>query len=212
MYAKSNYLQNKLLDFLYRAQAFTPATTYYVALLTCTKGTIARSTAYAANDTAVVSTTDGTYHLYKCTTAGTTASAAPTYAGVDGEAITDGTAVFTEQTANLRSGSAVVEPSGGAYARVSVAASLTNFAGTQAAGSTTASTGTSGTTSNNNAITFPTTTAAWAAAPAQVWGFAAYDASTSGNLYHFGPLNTPVSVGSGVTPSFSAGNLSIKEL
>src|SRR5437899_12882996 len=51
------------------------------------------------------------------------------------------------------------EVTGGSYARVSVATSLTAFAGTQAAGSTTASSGTGGQTSNNAAITFPAPTA-----------------------------------------------------
>jgi hypothetical protein len=46
------------------------------------------------------------------------------------------------------------EVTGGSYARVAVTSSLANWAGTQSAGSTTASSGTGGTTSNNNAITF----------------------------------------------------------
>lgn len=43
------------------------------------------------------------------------------------------------------------------YAAVTQTASLANFAGTQSAGSTTASTGTGGQTSNNNLLTFGTT-------------------------------------------------------
>jgi hypothetical protein len=42
------------------------------------------------------------------------------------------------------------------YASVSIAASLANFAGTQSAGSTTASTGTGGQTSNNGVLTYGT--------------------------------------------------------
>ena len=48
------------------------------------------------------------------------------------------------------------EVSGTAYARVAVTSSLANWAGTQGAGTTVASSGTSGLTSNNAAITFPT--------------------------------------------------------
>jgi hypothetical protein len=53
------------------------------------------------------------------------------------------------------------EVTGGSYARVAVAASLANWAGTQSAGSTVVSSGTGGTTSNNAVITFPTPTAGW---------------------------------------------------
>lgn len=45
----------------------------------------------------------------------------------------------------------------GGYAGVSIVANLTNFAGTQAAGSTTASSGTGGQTSNNGTLTYGTT-------------------------------------------------------
>lgn len=55
------------------------------------------------------------------------------------------------------------EVTGGSYARVAVTSSLANWAGTQSAGSTTASTGTGGTTSNNNAIT-------WSPNPSASWG------------------------------------------
>lgn len=49
------------------------------------------------------------------------------------------------------------EASYGGYAPATVTASLANFAGTQSAGSTTASSGTSGQTSNNGLLTFGTT-------------------------------------------------------
>ncbi len=51
------------------------------------------------------------------------------------------------------------EPGVGGYARVAIASSLAAWSGTQAAGSTVASTGTGGRTSNNAAITFPLPTA-----------------------------------------------------
>ena len=57
--------------------------------------------------------------------------------------------------------SAGTEPSGGSYARVAVTAGLTQWSGTQSAGSTAASSGTGGTVSNNAAITFPASSAAW---------------------------------------------------
>jgi hypothetical protein len=88
------------------------------------------------------------------------------------------------------------EVSGGSYARVAVTASMANFAGTQSAGSTTASSGTSGTTSNNVSITFPTPTASWGV----VSYMGVYDASTSGNLICYGALATPKTVNSGDAP------------
>ena len=219
MQGKSNYLQNKLDDFLYRAQTFAPASPLYVGLLVAGGGIRAASTAYTLNQLVVVQNStanggDGLYHLYLVTTAGTTAATQPTtYTGAVGEAITDGTAVLTEQTTNLKAvGSSFVEASGGAYARVSVASSLANWSGTQGAGTTAVSSGTTGQISNNNAITFPTSSAAWAASPAVVWATFTADALTAGNVYHIGSLTSPVSVGSGVTPSLAAGSLSVTEL
>lgn len=200
----SNFAENKLIDALFRAQSLGAPATLYYGLLTSTHGPRANSTAYSLNNTISVVANDGKVHLYKCTTAGTTAAAQSTlYPGVAGEAITDGTAVFTEQTAGLDAGTEAVEPTGGSYARVSVTASLANFAGTQSAGSTTASTGTGGQTSNNSAITFPAPTANWGF----VWGVAIYDASSSGNLWIWAPLGTVKTVNNGdAAPSISAGN------
>ena len=138
MAALSNYLENQLIDWLLRGQAFTPPATVYIGLLT----------------------------------------AAPSDAG-------GGT-----------------EVSGGSYARVAVSSSLANWAGTQSAGSTTASSGTGGTTSNNGAITFPAPTANWGS----ITHVAVYDASSSGNLLIWAALTTPKTVNNGdAAPSFAAG-------
>ena len=143
MAALTDYLENKLIDQIFRGQAFTFPTTLHVGLLT----------------------------------------AAPGEAG-------GGT-----------------EVSGGSYARVAVAASLANWAGTQAAASTTASTGSSGTTSNNGAITFPAPTASWGS----VTHFAIYDAATAGNMLFYGSLGTAKTVNNGdAAPSFLASSLSIQ--
>src|SRR6185436_21073852 len=143
MSALSDYLANLVVAWYRRGQSFTPPATSYFGLLKSTRGPRANSTAYALNDTISVVANDAKVHLYKCTTAGTSAASQSTlYPGVDNEAITDGTAVLTEQKAALEAGTAAVEPSGGSYARVAVTASLANWAGSQSAGSTTASTGT----------------------------------------------------------------------
>lgn len=144
MAGKSDYLENKFIDWLLRAQSFTPPATVYIALLT----------------------------------------AAPSDAG-------GGT-----------------EVSGGSYARVSVASSLANWAGTQSAGSTVASTGTSGQTSNNGSITFPAPTANWGT----ITHMGIYDASTSGNLLYWVALTTSKTVNNGDSaPSFAAGALTLTE-
>lgn len=99
------------------------------------------------------------------------------------------------------------EVSGGSYARVSVVSSLANFAGTQSAGSTVASSGTGGTTSNNSAITFPQSTAAWGNLQS-VW---LMDAVSAGNRWICINLTAPFNVSAaGVTVSFPAGSLTFQ--
>ena len=214
-YAKTNFCRNKIIDAVLRAQALGAPATWYVAILTCTKGVVARAIAYALNDTVVVAVAsndgDTSYHLYQCTVAGNSAAAAPAYLGVSGEAIVDGTATFTEQTAALEAGTAQVEPAVGAYARVAVTAGLAEFAGTQGAGTTVASTGTTGTTSNNAQVSFPTSTAAWVTAPGAAWAFALYDAAAAGNCWYWGAMTAPNAIGSGVEPYFAAGQLQVTE-
>ncbi len=91
----------------------------------------------------------------------------------------------------------------GSYARVAVTSSLANWAGTQSAGSTSASSGTGGTTSNNAAVTFPTPTANWGT----IVEFCVFDASTSGNLLFRTALTTSKTVNNGdAAPSFAIGS------
>lgn len=143
MAALSDYLENKIIDWLLRGQAFTAPATVYVGLYTAT----------------------------------------PSDSG-------GGT-----------------EVSGGSYARVSVSSSLSNWAGTQSAGSTTASTGTGGTTSNNAAVTFPAPTANWGT----VTHVGIFDAASAGNLLAWGALTTSKTVNNGdAAPSFAAGSLQIQ--
>jgi len=137
MAALTNYLENKIIDHLYRGVAFSPTTTRYFALFT----------------------------------------SAPTEAG-------GGT-----------------EVSGGSYARVGIVANTTNFAATDAAGSTAATSGgTSGTTSNNVAVTFPAPTANWGV----VSHMAIMDSPTGGNMWSYGALSTPKTINNGDSaPSFA---------
>lgn len=108
-------------------------------------------------------------------------------------------AVFTVAPTDAGGGT---EVSGGGYARVAVAASLVNFAGTQGAGTTSSSSGTSGTTSNNIDIQFPSPTANWGT----VVAMAVFDAATGGNMLVYGPVAPAKTVNSGdLPPKFSTG-------
>lgn len=193
---------------------------HYVSLLTINKGLRANTTAYVTGDCISLTPTGGAggdtnQHLYRCTTSGTSSGSQPaTYLGVDGEVITDGTAVFTELSPVLKTGTGfpagLAEATGGSYARVKIEAgtypALTDFAATQ--GGSTASTGTTATTSNSNAVTFPTSSAAWGI----VGAYEIRDQLTSGNSQGFGVLSTPQNISAtGNTPSFAAGQLTVKQ-
>lgn len=143
MSAMSDYLENKLVDHIFRAQSFSAPATLYVALFT----------------------------------------SAPSDSG-------GGT-----------------EVSGGNYARASVTSSLANWAGTQSAGSTTASSGTGGQTSNNGAITFNAPSGAnWGT----VTHFGIFDAASSGNLLFHGALTAPKTINNGDSaPSFQTAQLAV---
>jgi hypothetical protein len=87
------------------------------------------------------------------------------------------------------------------YARVSMDPSLTNWSGTQGAGTTLASSGTDDEVSNNVAVEF---SAALAAAWPGIVGWGEFDAATAGNLLKFGSIVD--SNGDPITRSFSIGD------
>ena len=112
-------------------------------------------------------------------------------------------ALFTSCPTDSTAGT---EVSGGSYARVAVTASLANWAGTQSAASTTASSGTGGTTSNNSVITFPAATADWGT----VNCFGYMTASTSGTLVFYAALTGSRNITNGSTASFAAAALTFQ--
>lgn len=193
----------------------------YAALFVISNGLRANSTAYTVGNCISLTANGGSggdtrQHLYRCTTAGTTASSQSGYLGVPGEAITDGTAVFTEMSPVLQAGtgfpSGFSEVSGGSYARVAIPPSLANWAGTQAAGSTSPSTGTNATTSNNAPVTFPAPTAAWANGSAAIGAFGLYTLASGGNLLAITAMTVPKTVNSGdAAPSFAIATLSFQQ-
>ena len=76
------------------------------------------------------------------------------------------------------------------YARVTTSGATWNAAASQA-------------TANASAVTFGACTAG----ASTVTGFGLYDAATAGNLLHFGTCS--LSVSTGITPSFAAGQLTL---
>lgn len=97
-----------------------------------------------------------------------------------------------------------VSTSGTGYARLAVTCNLTNFSGTQGAGSVVASSGTSGSTSNNQAFTFASATASWGT----VTHIGIWDALTGGNLLVYGPLTVAKPVTQGDPFIYPVGQLS----
>lgn len=138
----SDYLENKLIDHVFRGQAYTAPSTIYFAL-------------------------------------------------------------FTSSCSDSAGGT---EVTGGSYARASLAASLANWAGTQSAGSTVASSGTSGTTSNNGVVTFATPSAGWGT----VTHLGIYDAVSSGNLLICRALTVSKTINSGDTVTFPAASFTFQ--
>lgn len=139
MSAKSDYLENKFIDLMFRGRSYSPPATLYFALFT----------------------------------------AAPSDSG-------GGT-----------------EVSGTGYARVAVATGDAAFLATQG-GTSGASSGTGGQTSNANAITFPAPGGAWGVATH--WG--AFDASSGGNLLVHGTLAAVKTINGGdPAPAFGVGAL-----
>jgi hypothetical protein len=109
--------------------------------------------------------------------------------------------LLTSTTADAGGGT---EVSGNGYARVAVTSSLANWAGTQGAGTTTASTGTNGTTSNNIPINFPVPTpAGWGT----ITGAAIYDLATGGNAILSGDFAASKTINANDAAVFVAGSL-----
>ena len=97
------------------------------------------------------------------------------------------------------------EVTGGAYARVNLAPSDTNWKATQG-GTSGNSSGTSGATANAAAITFPAPTANWGT----VSHFGVFDAASAGNLLIWGALTATRTILNGdPAPSFAIDALAV---
>lgn len=97
-------------------------------------------------------------------------------------------ALYTSTPSNAGGGT---EVGGGVnYSRATLACGLSTLSGTQGAATTSASSGTSGRSSNNAAIAFPVPSGSWGACVAQGWR----DAASAGNLLFWGALTTSLSI------------------
>lgn len=105
-------------------------------------------------------------------------------------------------TAACSDSSIGTEVTGGSYARVSYTRSMANWAGTQAAASTTASTGTGGQTSNNAVVSFAVPSAGWGL----VSHFFVIDTS---NLIICQALTVSKTINTGDTVSFPIGSITV---
>lgn len=103
--------------------------------------------------------------------------------------------LFTVGPSDSAAGTEVV---GGSYARVAVNRTGTGW--DVAAGAL-------ATTSNTNAVSFPTATANWGT----VTHFGIFDASIVGNLLYWADLTTPKAVNNGDTASFAAGAIDVTQ-
>lgn len=112
-------------------------------------------------------------------------------------------ALFTSSCSDSAGGTEVAT---GSYARASLGASTTNWAGTQSAGSTAVSSGTGGTTSNNGVITFATPSAGWGT----VTHLGVYDALSAGNLLICKALTLSKTINSGDTVTFPAASFTFQ--
>jgi hypothetical protein len=221
MSALTDFFENRLVDGMLRGGCLTTAGA--AGSTTVVKGIWTASTAYVVGDIVVphANMTSAGGKLLKCTTAGTSGATNTLAVPNPGSTLTDNTVTWTAiatipaldqhyvglLTANPTDSTAGTEVSGGSYARVAIASTLAAWAGTQSAASTTASSGTGGTTSNNGAITFPAPTANWGS----VTGFGVYDAPTGGNLLFYAALTVSKTVNNGdAAPSFAAAALTFQ--
>lgn len=196
-------MQNTLIDFLFRGRPYTPPSTLYCALIIASRGYSSniRNTAINVGDTVIPTTPNG--RLYKCVAAGTSGATDPTWSTVANGVTVDGTVTWQEQSTNIQN-DIFSEPSGASYARASITSSLTNWAGTQGAGTTVASAGTTGQTSNNVAITFPTPGENWGV----IYGVALMTTLTGGTIITWSYLSNPKTINAfDSAPSFAIGTL-----
>lgn len=222
MAGKSDYLENLFIDGFFRGGCLTTAGA--AGSSSVVKGVWTATTVYVAGDIVVphANMTGAGGKLLRCTTGGTSGSTNTLAVPNPGATLTDGSVTWTAiatlpalnvlyaalLTAAPADSGGGTEVSGGSYARVAVNSTLANWAGTQSAASTVASSGTGGQTSNNASITFPAPSANWGVAT----HFGIYDSPSGGNLLYWAALTNAKTINNGdPAPSFAAAALTVTE-
>jgi hypothetical protein len=207
-----DYLENKLVDHEFRAATYGKPTVIAVALIRATRGYWAANTVYAVGDTVIPNTPNG--RIYKATAVagtGTSGASEPSWPTTDAATVIDNAGAnqitWTEQSVALDAGVFTEVANAGAYARVTLNPSDTNWEATQG-GTTGNSSGAGGATQNAVAVTFAAPTANWGV----IYGFVILDSATygAGNPKIWGALGTPKTVNNGdPAPSFAIGAIDI---
>jgi hypothetical protein len=210
----SQYLEQKLLDYAFGDQAWTPPATVYVGLiLQCgtlssaltagsSYGSIACATntvayAVAAGDILII----GEGSTVQVVEASAAAAVGATSVSTDTFVANAG---YATGTPFIRADvyATAQEPTGGAYARVAVTNNTTNWPTAVRVSNQPGFQMQNGTT-----ITFPTSTASWGT----IAGFLIADNATpgSGNVLAYGALTSPTVVASSDIPSFAVNTLTV---
>lgn len=114
-------------------------------------------------------------------------------------------ALYTTCPTDSTAGTEVTNANG--YARTTATANdLTVWAATQ--GGTSVSSGTTSTTSNLTAITFPAASGTWGTI--NCWGLVDSGTYGGGNLWIYSAVTIPPTITGGMTPSFAAGALTVQ--
>lgn len=101
-------------------------------------------------------------------------------------------ALCTAAPTDASTGSTIVEPSGGSYARLEVDPDDLNNAS-------------NGSITNNSTMSFPSATASWGT----ITHFAVCDALTGGNMLVWGEVTPSIPIPTGSIVSFDAGNFEV---
>jgi hypothetical protein len=204
------HAENILVDAILRGVTPTFPTSLYFALFQITAVNASsnivpspRSSAVTVGQTTVPFAFGGAgpNQMFRCTTAGTTSGSEPTWNAAEGGTTTDGTVVWTEMTPDFRNNTTahmIEVPSSNNYSRPGLVSSVTNWSATNGATTVTnPSSGSSGTSSNNVAIPWPTPSSPG-------WGTVAmimtYDAATAGSPWFWGPTPAANAVTGPSTP------------
>ena len=193
------YLENKLLDLVYGAVGYTPPDSLYIAVhiaSTLSAAASAGATTISVADSMPVGSTiilnPGQSNTETRSVGAITGSGPYTVtlaAAPSGSAVALGQAHSISEPVTFDpsdTGGNVKEPSGGGYARVTIANNPTNFPAAV-----------DGVKSNNVSITWPTATGNWGMASHAV----VYDTLTGGNALAIHAAGTPTQVNTGTTLS-----------